>query len=890
MRTNDDDLIPAWRRYLRFTRPNPAGDVDDELAFHIQSTVDELVAQGMSRDAARAAAQKKFGDVERISATLYNLSQQRERTMNRQELRETLKQDVVFGLRQLRKSPVFTLVAIVTLALGIGANSAIFSVVYSVLLHPLPYANGDRILTLSERIGVTQGYNAVTLGNFDTWRKEARSFDALGAEWGTGPRTLTGVGDPTPIYTMQRTSGFWKAEFIPPVLGRYFAESDEQLNAPHVVVLSTALWKNRFNGDPAIVGKTITLNSAPSTVIGIAPPDYIVFPPAEMIWIPLVLPPDRWNDHGDHELNVAGLVKAGVTPEQALRELTMIDTRLAKEYPNKGFDGTVLGQSPAEQLIGNQRRNLYTLLGAVALVLLIACGNVANLLLARGTVRRPEIAIRGALGASRRRIVGQLLIESLLLGIGGGILGLAVAAAGVKFLVRSPAGIPRLQDTTLNAPVLLFTLGLSIACALVFGLWPALRASRLDLQQTLRDGGRESAASVRDRARGALVVSELCLAQLLLVGAGLMIRSMLVVLSVPPGFATKNILMMNVQLPSARYANPAVREAAFTRIRESVAAVPGVRSAGFASMAPIHSRQFNCGAFREGSNGHDEGNWNANVRTADPGYFDVMGIPLLRGRAFTSADNAGSANVAIINRSLAVKLYGNADPIGRRVANCIGGSPEQPVWREIVGVVGDIHANGLSNDTPNEVYTPTPQFSQSQLTLVVRSNINAPSLLPSIRRAVAAIDPLLPLARVMTMEEAIGRSLALPRFNMWLLTLLGATGLILAVVGIYGVISYFVTQRTRELGVRMALGASTASVRWMIVRQGLVLGMLGVGLGSAVSYGTTRLMQNQVFGVTGHNPLTFVLVAAILVATAVAASYLPARRATRIDPLEALRG
>jgi putative ABC transport system permease protein len=506
---------------------------------------------------------------------------------------------------------------------------------------------------------------------------------------------------------MQRTSGFWKAEFIPPVLGRYFAESDEQLNAPHVVVLSTALWKNRFNGDPAIVGKTITLNSAPSTVIGIAPPDYIVFPPAEMIWIPLVLPPDRWNDHGDHELNVAGLVKAGVTPEQALRELTMIDTRLAKEYPNKGFDGTVLGQSPAEQLIGNQRRNLYTLLGAVALVLLIACGNVANLLLARGTVRRPEIAIRGALGASRRRIVGQLLIESLLLGIGGGILGLAVAAAGVKFLVRSPAGIPRLQDTTLNAPVLLFTLGLSIACALVFGLWPALRASRLDLQQTLRDGGRESAASVRDRARGALVVSELCLAQLLLVGAGLMIRSMLVVLSVPPGFATKNILMMNVQLPSARYANPAVREAAFTRIRESVAAVPGVRSAGFASMAPIHSRQFNCGAFREGSNGHDEGNWNANVRTADPGYFDVMGIPLLRGRAFTSADNAGSANVAIINRSLAVKLYGNADPIGRRVANCIGGSPEQPVWREIVGVVGDIHANGLSNDTPNEVYTPT---------------------------------------------------------------------------------------------------------------------------------------------------------------------------------------
>jgi len=369
-----------------------------------------------------------------------------------------------------------------------------------------------------------------------------------------------------------------------------------------------------------------------------------------------------------------------------------------------------------------------------------------------------------------------------------------------------------------------------------------------------------------------------------------MIRSMLVVLSVPPGFATKNVLMMNVQLPSARYANASIRDAAFARIREAVAAVPGVRSAGFASMAPIHGRGFNCGAFREGSNGHDDGNWNANVRTADPSYFDAIGIPLLRGRAFTVADNAGSANVAIINRALAVKLYGNEDPIGRRVANCIGGTPEQPVWREIVGVVGDVHANGLSNDTPNEVYTPTTQFSQNQLTLIVRSNINAPSLLPSIRRTVAAIDPLLPLARVLTMEEAIGRSLSLPRFNMWLLTLLGGTGLILAIVGIYGVISYFVTQRTRELGVRMALGASTASVRWMIVRQGLVLGALGVAIGSAVSYGATRLMRSQIFGITAHDPLTFALVAVILVATAVAASYLPARRATRIDPLEALRG
>ena len=886
MTAEDDDRVPAWRRYLRLVRTNPAADVDDELAFHIQSTIDELVAQGMTPAAARESAQKKFGDVERISATLYTLSLQRERTMDRQELLQTIKQDLVFGLRQLRKSPVFTLVAILTLALGIGANSAIFSVVYSVLLNPLPFANGDRILNMREG---PYG-NAVTFGNFDTWRKEAHSFEVLGATWGTGGFTLTGVGDPMPIDARQTTSGFWKAEFIPPVLGRYFTENEELEGAGKVVIISYSLWKTRFEGDPAIVGKTISLNSAPWMVVGVAPPSYILAPPADRVWIPLVIPAQRWNDHADHELAVYGLVKAGVTKEQAARELTQIETRLAKEYPNSGFDGTIIAQSPADALIGDNRRDLYMLLGAVSLVLLIACGNVANLLLARASVRRAEIAIRGALGASRRRIVGQLLIESLLLGIGGGVLGLAVATAGVKFLVNSPARIPRLQNTTVNIPVLLFTFALSIICALVFGLWPALRASRTNLQQTLRDGGRESAASARERARGVLVVTELCLTQLLLVGAGLMIRTMLAVLAVPPGFTSQNIVMTTIQVPGARYKTNPEREAAFDRIRDAVAAVPGVRSVGYTSIAPIYGWGYNCAAYREGSNGHDDGSRVANVRQADVGFFDTMGIPLLRGRAFARGDVSGAPNVAIINRSLAKALFGDADPLGRRVANCSGQSANGPEWLEVVGVIGDIHANGLSNDTPNEVYRPMAQTWVGQLTLVVKSNMKTSALLPSVRRAVASVDPLLPLANVQSMDDAIGSALALPRFNMWLLTLLGATGLILAVVGIYGVISYFVTQRTRELGVRMALGASTGSVRWMIVRQGLTLGALGVAIGSVVSYGATRLMRNQIFGVTTHDPVTFTLVSALLVCTAVAASYLPARRATRIDPLEALRG
>ncbi|MGH7619062.1 MAG: FtsX-like permease family protein, partial [Gemmatimonadaceae bacterium] len=527
---------------------------------------------------------------------------------------------------------------------------------------------------------------------------------------------------------------------------------------------------------------------------------------------------------------------------------------------------------------------LYLLLGAVALVLLIACGNIANLLLARATSRRGEIAIRGALGASRGRIVMQMLAESLLLAIGGAVLGLGVAAVGMRFLVSAPAQIPRLEDTSLNAPVLAFTLAIAMACAIVFGLVPAIRAARLDLQQTLRDAGRDSRAAGRERLRRVLVMSELCVAQVLLVGAGLLIRSSIELNSVPIGFNTHNLLAFSVGLPQARYPKIAQMEAGFQQMETALAAIPGVTSVGRTQVAPIYGGGWDWTAMREGSDGHDEGAAGADMRFVAPNYFSTLGLGLLRGRDFARSDGADAPPVAVISRGLATRLYGNADPIGRRISNS-GGKQ----WMEVVGVVADMHADGVKSEPPLELYMPTVQRGNSSYTFLVRGGVPVTTLMPAIRRAVASVDPLVSLANVSTMDDALGKTLAMDRFTKWLLVALGATGLVLAIVGVYGVIAYFVTQRTHELGVRLALGAQAAEVRWLVVRQGLALGVMGVALGAAVSFAASRLLQSFLFGVSPRDPITFAAVTGLLVVVAVAASYIPARRATRIDPLEALR-
>lgn len=886
MGNRDDDRLPAWRRYLRFWRRNSAADVEDELRFHLESTVDELMAAGMSAEAAHDAARRKFGDVDGISKTLYSLSERRERHMTRAEWLDAVRQDLVYGLRQLRKSPAFTAVAVITLALGIGANSAIFSVVYSVLLRPLPYANADRVFTFAEQNG-SGSMCCLPYGNFDTWRREATSFEAIGATAGGRPMTLTGQGDPVPIPIVSASASYWKAMFIPPALGSYFTEADDRQGAPNVVVISYAMWQNRFGRDHGIIGRSITLDGRSYAIVGVASPQYVLFPPAEKVWVPLAPQGWRSSDFKDHELRVYGLLKGGVPLASAVRQLTQIETRLAHENPHSGYDGGVIPTSLVDFVVGPHRSRLYMLLGAVALVLLIACGNIASLLLARANARRAEMAIRGALGATRGRIVAQLVIESLLLGLGGAVLGLGVAMAGMRFLVSSPANIPRLQEAALNTPVLVFTLVIAVASSILFGLAPALRVARVDLQQTLRDGGRESRGAARERLRRTLVVSELCVAQILLIGAGLLIRSSIALQRVPAGFDTHNLLAIDLLLPSARYAEPARQEAAFQQIEDAIAAVPGVRAIGRTQVAPIHGRGFDWTVFREGSNGHDDGAVDSDMRSATPDYFNALGLRLIRGRAFTRADVANGPPVAIVSRGLAKRLYGDSDPIGKRIGN---GGGNDPAWKEIVGVVDDMHASGLANDVPNEMYMPTTQWVNGAQTILVRGAVPVLGLVPAIRRAVLGIDPLLALSNVSTIEQSIDDGMAMSRFTTWLLVLLGATGLVLAAVGVYGVIAYVVAQRTHELGVRMALGATGTTVQWMVVRQGLVLAVTGVAVGVLVSLVAARTLRTMVFGITPHDPVTFVVVGGLLALVAVVASYVPARRATRIDPLAALRG
>jgi putative ABC transport system permease protein len=800
--------------------------------------------------------------------------------------------DLRYAFRMLMKSPGFTVVAVLTLALGIGANTSMFSVINAVLLRPLPFRDPARLVLVTEHSKfpiLTTSYQ-----NYVDWRDQSRSFDAMEATRATN-MTLTGAGEPERLNARMATAGLFPLLGVEAVAGRTFLKEEDRASGHPVALVSHGLWQRRFGGSLDLVGKTIDLNAQPYTVVGILPPGFQIMQPAD-VFVPFepwakTLPDDRSWHPGI--LPVARL-KHDVTIEQARTEMQTIARRLEQQYPvyDTGVSSDVIGLQ--EQMVQNSRPALLVLLSAVGFVLLIACVNVANLLLARATSRGKEVAIRTALGASVGRVVRQLLTESVVLALAGGGLGLLLAWATIGPLLKLSAGsVPSVGFVGIDSWVLVFTAGVSVLTGILFGLVPALRTTQLNLRESLSEGGRGSSAGAgHHRLRALLVVSEIALAMLLLVGAGLLLRSFQRLQEVSAGFPPDHLLVADLPLSPTTYAKPDQRFQFFDRLVERARALPGVRSVGAASFLPVSGGgsiiHFNIQG-RPPKSAHDF--IAAGYRTITPDYLQTLAVPLLQGRMFTAADNEKAPPVVIINASMARTFFPGENPLGKRMQ--IGALPEQQVpWMEIVAVVGDVRP-GLGVDPQAEMYLPYRQADAVlpvfQLSIVLRTAVDPLAESSALRTALTEIDRNQPLVKVRTMEDNISGTVAQPRFRTWLLGIFAAVALVLAAVGIYGVMSYSVNQRTNEIGVRMALGAEAMDVFRLIVGQGIQLALVGVGIGLVIALALTRVLRTFLFGVSALDPVTFLGMAMVLSLVGLAATYLPARRATKVDPMVALR-
>jgi putative ABC transport system permease protein len=804
----------------------------------------------------------------------------------------TLIQDLRYGVRRLGNNPGFTAIAVLTLALGIGANTAIFSVVNGVLLRPLPFRDPSQLVLIAEKSSFP--VTSTSYENYLDWRDQSQSFEAMEATR-SGSITLTGAGEPERLNVRMATAGLFSMLGINAQIGRTFLSEEDRAGGTPVALLSYGLWQRRFGGSPDIIGETINLDLQPYTVVGILPNGFQVLQPAD-VYLPFMpwaktLPDDRNWHPGIIPL---ARLKQGASREQARVEMVGITKRLEQHYPdyNTGISADVVGLQ--DQIVQNSRPALLLLLGAVSFVLLIACANVANLLLARAASRGREVAIRTAMGASRGRVSRQLLTESVLLSVAGGLLGVIIAWAAIGLLPKIAAdSIPSGAPIGLDPWVLAFTAVVSLFTGLLFGIVPALRTAKLDLREALNEGSRGSTAGPGQHVlRGALVAMEIALAMLLLVGSGLLLRSFSRLQEVPPGFQPDHLLVADIPLSPTAYAKPQDRYQFFDRLVERARMLPGVRSAAAASFLPVSGGgsiiHFNITG-RPPKSPHEF--VAAGYRTITPNYLETLGVPLLQGRFFTRADNEKSPAVVLINATMARTFFANENPLGKRLQ--LGALPDQEVpTMEIVGVVGDVHF-GLGTDPQAEMYLPYRQADSIlpvfQLSVVMRT-AGDPSLQASaLRSALAEIDPNQPLVKVRTMEENMATTVAQPRFRTWLIGILAMLALVLAAVGVYGVMSYAVTQRTSEIGVRVALGAQPRDVFRIIVGEGLRLALFGVGVGLVAALVLTRLLQSFLFGISAYDPVTFIAVSLLLTLVAVAASYFPARRATRVDPMIALR-
>jgi predicted permease len=883
-------LNVLWARLRALTgRESVISDIDEELRLHVEMETEENLARGMSPEEARRAARMSFGNFDSIRDTAY--------TVRGGGLMETFMQDVRYGVRVLARNKGFTVVAVLTLALGIGANTAIFSVVNDLLLRPLPYTDADRVVLLWEVTPSGRHMNNTSRANFRQWREQGQSFESMAAF--TDQRLpLTGAGEPEEVAVQLTTPELFKVLGVEPLHGRVLAAEDGN-QGTYGVVLSYGFWKRRFGGDPGLVGKPIMLNGAPNVVVGIMPPGFHWHirqrsgtGKAAEVWGVLQMPPP-----GDPAsppergrfLAVAARLKRGVSFEQADAELKTIHTRLAADSSfNKGFSAEVI--PVREQMVGNVRPALWVLLGAVGLVLLIACANVANLLLSRVAAREKEIALRTALGARRLRVIRQLLTESLLLSLFGSALGLLVAWWGIGALVAiSPRDLLDLQNVGINTTVLAWTLGVTLLTSILFGIVPALEATRLNLNDALKEGGKGAEGGSRSRRlRGALVVGEVALALILLVGAGLLIRSFAQLRKIDTGFQTENTLTMVLRLSGGKYTEEQQYVAFFRQTLERIRATPGVQSAGMVNFLPLYgglgsATSFNIEGKPEPPRGQGPG---SNVRVADSAYFKTMGIPLKRGRLFTEAEDAEERPVILVSESFVKKHFPDEDPLGKRIKVFMG---QDPAWTEIIGVVGDVRYDNLTAEAEPFVYYPYPGLTYPFMTLVVRTAGDPAEMAPTIRREIAAIDPDQPVSDVRTMTQVMADTVARQRFNTLLLGVFAGLATLLAAVGIFGVMNYSVQLRTRELGLRMALGAQPRRVLMLVLRQGLLLTLIGIGVGLAGALALSRVMSGLLYGVGTSDPTTFAAIVVLLAVVALVACYIPARRATRVDPLIALK-
>jgi putative ABC transport system permease protein len=807
--------------------------------------------------------------------------------LQRRRLEEDMIQDLRFGLRMLLKNPGFTLTAVITLALGIGANTGIFSVVNALMLRPLPYRDPGRLVWVEEVSKRTNISQEAWGGHFLDWQEHSQTLEGI-AQIDFVTLTLTGAAEPERVEAGRISASLFPmlgAQPLPP--GRNFTEAEDTPGGEHVVILSHELWRRRYNGDRDIVGRSVTLNDANYTVIGVTPADFRFFYRFD-VWVPLALDPQReFAGKRSYQPTVARLMP-GVTPERAQAEMDTLLQRYETSRPEgkPRIDSLTRLVPLQEHFLGDRKRPLLVLLGAVGLVLLIACANVANLLLARAATREKELAIRGALGAGRPRLARQLLTECLLLAMAGSAAGLMLAywltsLLGSLISTDALGEMGRVAAITIDLRVLGFTLLISLVTGLLFGLIPALRLSRTDLNVSLKEGGRGGGIHGRG-LRGALMVSEVALAVVLLVGAGLLIRSFAKLLDVDPGYRAEGLLTARLSVPP-RYRDNPQHAQFYEQILRRLAALPGVDSVGLTNNLPLTRHSLGGTVLVEGR-AYQKGETlpSAPIATVNSDYFRTMGISLRAGRLFNDGDAQGAPRVALLSESLARRLFPNEDPLGKRLSSA-------GRYTTVIGVVSDIRYTGLDGEIEQAVYVSYRQLPPYTAALALRGAVDPSSLAPALRNAVREIDPALPVYDVLTMDERLSNSVAARRFNLLLLGGFAALALLLAGVGVYGVISYVVTQRTHEVGVRMALGAQSADVLRLFIKQGMSLALLGVALGLLGAFAFTRVMTSLLFDVSASDPLTFACVALSLSLVALAACYLPARRAARIDPLTSLR-